>query len=195
MRAHLLKYKYECIRSLAHGHHTSIPTGAGKPSSLIHAGFDNILFTPNGRVHRLITALLLKICSTHSSPLCWAKRIWPQNSRPLRHSDLLYENEAEYGNPKADMQSKTKLGLLHCIIRRRDFQAAPRLHKRAWPRKNDWEPYLPIDPHTIEQKISKSTISATTRSGILKVPIIMLLTMALQALPERTAGTYSTYTN
>ena len=72
----------------------------------IHAGFDNILATPNGRVHRLLTRLALENLFHPFQPFIMGqKNIAPRMSALYKIPLVFYgENEAEYGNPKADTQ-------------------------------------------------------------------------------------------
>ena len=46
--------------------------------SWIHAGFDNILVTPNGIVHRLLTRLSVEKLFIHFNHLYWVKNLLVQ---------------------------------------------------------------------------------------------------------------------
>ena len=58
MQAHLLKYKYGMTPlTVTWAPHIYTDWGWKNFQAWIHAGFDNVLVTPNGRVHRLLTRL------------------------------------------------------------------------------------------------------------------------------------------
>ena len=61
MQAHLLKYKYG-INPLTYYWAPNLYTDWGwkNHQAWINAGFDNILFTPNGIVHRLLTRISME---------------------------------------------------------------------------------------------------------------------------------------
>lgn len=76
----------------------------------IHAGFDNQLFTPNGQVHRLLTRLATDILlHPFQAFIIGQKSIAARVSTQLGIPLVFYgENEAEYGNAKADMGTATR---------------------------------------------------------------------------------------
>src|SRR5574337_543610 len=56
--AHVLKYKYKMHPlTVTWAPHIYTEIGFKNFQSWIHAGFDNVLFSPNGKVHRLLTKL------------------------------------------------------------------------------------------------------------------------------------------
>ena len=62
MQAHLLKYKYGMNPlTCTWAPHIYTDWGWKNHQAWVHAGFDNILFTPNGRVHRIITRAVEKL--------------------------------------------------------------------------------------------------------------------------------------
>src|SRR5229473_1860034 len=75
--------------------------------SWIHAGFDNYLFTPNGRVHRLLTRIALENLFHPFQPYIMGQKSLAPKMAILHKIPLVFygENEAEYGNPIADMRS------------------------------------------------------------------------------------------
>jgi N-acetyl sugar amidotransferase len=72
--------------------------------SWIHAGFDNLLTTPNGRVHRLLTRLAVENIFHPFQPfILGQKQLAPKMSLLHRIPLVFYgENEAEYGNSIQD---------------------------------------------------------------------------------------------
>ena len=73
----------------------------------IHAGFDNLLFTPNGRTHRLLTRLAVENLFHPFQPfILGQKNLAPKIAVQMGIPLVFYgENEAEYGNPLSDTQS------------------------------------------------------------------------------------------
>ena len=107
------------------------------------------------------------------------------------------ENEAEYGNPKADMQS-SKRSWDYFTASSEDeifLGGAPLTQLRELGlEKIDWEPYLPIDPHTIEQKnIEVHYLGYYEKWHPQSAYYYAVDNGGFQSSPERTAGTYSTY--
>lgn len=73
----------------------------------IHAGHDNYLMTPNGRVHRLLTRLSTELLFHPFQAFMFGqKSLAPKMAVRFGIPLVFYgENEAEYGNPIADTQS------------------------------------------------------------------------------------------
>ena len=73
----------------------------------IHAGFDNVLVTPNGRVHRLLTRLAVENLFHPFQPFIFGQKALAPKMAALYRIPLVFygENEAEYGNPIADTDS------------------------------------------------------------------------------------------
>ena len=53
--------------------------------SWIHAGFDNILFTPNGKIHRLITRLLVENLFHPFQPFILGQKNLAPKIAPIRY--------------------------------------------------------------------------------------------------------------
>ena len=66
----------------------------------IHAGFDNVLFTPNGRVHRLLTKLAFENLLHPFQPFIIGQKYIAPKFSALYGIPLVFygENQAEYGN-------------------------------------------------------------------------------------------------
>jgi N-acetyl sugar amidotransferase len=123
----------------------------------IHAGFDNFLCTPNGKIHRLLTRLAVENIFHPFQPFIFGQKSLAPKLALLHKLPLVFygENEAEYGNALQDTQTA-----------RRDwsyFTAADRskvylggtsvaeLKERYGVDENDLQPYLPADPEQIEK--------------------------------------------
>jgi N-acetyl sugar amidotransferase len=110
-QAHILKNKFG-FRPLTvtWAPHMYTEWGWRNFQAWIHAGFDNILVTPNGLVHRLLTRLAVDNLFHPFQPFMlgqkgMAPRLAAQFDIPLV---FFGENEAEYGNPIADTEISTR---------------------------------------------------------------------------------------
>ncbi len=100
--SYLLKYKYGMNPlTVTWAPHIYTDWGWKNFQSWIHAGFDNVLQTPNGRVHRLLTRLAVENLFHPFQPfILGQKQIAPKFSALYGIPLVFYgENEAEYGNP------------------------------------------------------------------------------------------------
>jgi N-acetyl sugar amidotransferase len=91
--------------------------------SWIHAGFDNILVTPNGRVHRLLTRLALETLFHPFQAFILGQKSVAAKMSVLHRIPLVFygENEAEYGNPVADNTSALRDAAYHSSTDDRDI--------------------------------------------------------------------------
>jgi len=111
MQAHLLKYKYG-MNPLTCTWAPNIYTDWGwkNHQAWIHAGFDNILFTPNGKIHRILTRVSLERLLHPFQPFFLGqKNLAPKIAEQYGISLIFFgENEAEYGNSKNDNNQPTR---------------------------------------------------------------------------------------
>lgn len=100
--AHVLKYEYNMHPlTVTWAPHIYTEWGWRNQQSWIHSGFDNMLITPNGKVHRLLTRLALERLFHPFQPFVLGqKQLAPILARQFDIPLVFYgENEAEYGNP------------------------------------------------------------------------------------------------
>jgi N-acetyl sugar amidotransferase len=99
--SHLLKYKYG-MRPLTvtWAPHLYTSIGFKNLHNFIHSGFDNILVTPNGAVHRLLTKLAFLNLGHPFQPFIFGQRnIAPKTALQYNVKLVFYgDNVAEYGN-------------------------------------------------------------------------------------------------
>lgn len=106
--AHMLKYKYGMHPlTVTWAPHVYTDWGWKNFQSWIHAGFDNFLCTPNGRVHRLLTRLAVENLFHPFQAFMFGQKALAPKMALLHKIPLVFygENEAEYGNPIADSSS------------------------------------------------------------------------------------------
>lgn len=200
MQAHLLKYKYGMHPlTCTWAPHIYTDWGWKNHQAWVHAGFDNILFTPNGRVHRLITRLAVENLFHPFQPFMLGQKNLAPKISSLYDIPLIFygENEAEYGNPQADMKSsKRSWDYFASSSEEKIFLGGAPLSqlRELGLEKIDWEPYLPINPETIERKnIEVHYLGFYEKWHPQSAYYYAVDNGDFQSSPERTAGTYSTY--
>jgi N-acetyl sugar amidotransferase len=168
--------------------------------SWIHAGHDNYLMTPNGRVHRLLTRLSTELLFHPFQAFMFGQKSLAPKMALLFNIPLVFygENEAEYGNPIGDTenakrdwsyftaedQTKIYLGGVSIGELKSDFGI----------NQNDLQPYLPADPNQIaEKKIEVHYLGHYLRWHPQSCYYYAVEHGGFQASPERTPGTYSKY--
>lgn len=168
--------------------------------SWIHAGHDNYLMTPNGRVHRLLTRLSTELLFHPFQAFMFGQKSLAPKMALLFDIPLVFygENEAEYGNPiidtedakrdwsyfTAEDQSKIFLGGVSIGELKSDFGLD----------QNDLQPYLPADPNQIsEKKIEVHYLGHYLRWHPQSCYYYAVEHGGFEASPERTPGTYSKY--
>lgn len=152
--AHILKYKYgmnPLTVTWAPHKYTSI--GWSNFQSWIESGLDNMLYTPNGRLHRLLTQLAFENLVHPFQPFIIGQRmIGPRFSTQYNVPLVFYgENPAEYGNNIAD-NDKPTMDMSFFHQGSRDVNALflgglplEELVKRHKVDIKDLNPYLPVD--------------------------------------------------
>jgi N-acetyl sugar amidotransferase len=200
MQAHLLKYKYGMHPlTCTWAPHIYTDWGWQNHQAWIHAGFDNILFTPNGRVHRLITRLAVENLFHPFQPFILGQKNLAPKIAALYDIPLIFygENEAEYGNPQADMDSaKRSWDYFTSANEDEIFLGGASLSqlRQLGLEAVDWEPYIPINPNLIEQKqIEVHYLGYYEKWHPQSAYYYAIEHGGFQSAPERTAGTYSTY--
>jgi N-acetyl sugar amidotransferase len=200
MQAHLLKYKYGMHPlTCTWAPHIYTDWGWKNHQAWIHAGFDNILFTPNGRVHRLITRLAVENLFHPFQPfILGQKNLAPKIAARYDIPLIFYgENEAEYGNPKADMGSARRSWDYFSASNEDEiFLGGASLSqlRQLGLEAIDWEPYMPINPRQIDDKrIEVHYLGYYEKWHPQSAYYYAIEHGGFQSAPERTAGTYSTY--
>lgn len=199
--AHKLKYEYGMSPlTVTWAPHIYTDWGWRNHRSWIEAGFDNILVTPNGLVHRLLTRLAVENLFHPFQPfILGQKNLAPKMAARFEIPLVFYgENEAEYGNPIADTtsakrswdyfaaadKSQVYLGGVSLADLRSQFGLKP----------IDIDPYLPADPAAL----AKVGVDVHYLGYYMKwhpqgAYYYAVEHGGFQASPERTPGTYSKY--
>ena len=200
MTAHLLKYKYGMNPlTCTWAPHIYTDWGWKNFQAWIDAGFDNILYTPNSKVHRIITRLSTEKLFYPFQPFILGQKNMPPKIAAKFDINLIFygENQAEYGNPRSTIKSPNMSS---------DFYSASSEDKiylggaslselrEIGLTQNDWNTYLPIDSETLkDKKIEYHYLGYYEKWHPQGAYYYAVENSNFQSAPERTAGTYNTY--
>lgn len=166
----------------------------------IHAGHDNLLMTPNGKIHRLLTRLAVDNLFHPFQAFMFGQKSLAPKMALLHKIPLVFygENESEYGNPIGDTesakrdwsyftaedQSKVNLGGVSVADLKKHFSVE----------QCDLAPYLPANPNEIEEKnIEVHYLGYYLKWHPQSCYYYAVEHGGFEASPERTPGTYSKY--
>lgn len=199
--AHKLKYEYGMHPlTVTWAPHMYTEWGWKNFQSWIHAGLDNYLCTPNGRVHRLLTRLAVENLFHPFQPFIIGQKALAPKMAALFNIPLVFygENEAEYGNPIQDTNTaqrdwsyftaadKTKIYL--------GGTSVADLQKYFGMDANDLQPYLPENPERLAQVgVQVHYLGYYLKWHPQECYYYAVENGGFQASPERTPGTYSKY--
>jgi len=203
--SHMLKYKYGMNPlTVTWAPHKYTDIGWQNFQSWIHAGFDNILYTPNGKVHRLLTRLAFEnLCHPFQPFIIGQRMIGPRFSALYGIPLVFYgENPAEYGNDIKENDNPT-MDMSFFYDSSRDFNSlylggysVRELVNQFGVSINDLNPYIPLDGerlckvgtqvhyfgYYVKWDPQENYYYATEHTGF-------------KPNPERTEGSYSKYSS
>jgi N-acetyl sugar amidotransferase len=199
--AHLLRYKYGMHPlTVTWAPHIYTEVGWRNFQAWIHSGFTNLLCTPDGRVHRILTRLAFENLLHPFQPFIFGQKAFAPKFAALYDIPLVVygENEVEYGNPIAEADTprrdlryfagSTDLGALYL-----GGVYAPELPRHG---VEPWEiePYLPADPALLQAKKIEVHYLGYYRKWVPQECYYYAVEHAgFEANTERTEGTYSKY--
>jgi N-acetyl sugar amidotransferase len=166
----------------------------------IHAGHDNILMTPNGRVHRLLTRLSTELLFHPFQAFMVGQKAIAPKIAILHDIPLVFygEDEAEYGNPIGDTET-AKRDWKYFTAENADEVfiggvSVPELKSQFGLESNDLNPYLPADPNQLEEKkVDVRYLGYYLKWHPQSCYYYSVEHGGFEASPERTPGTYSKY--
>ncbi len=199
--AHMLKYKYGMKPlTVTWAPHIYTPWGWNNHNSWIHAGFDNYLMTPNGRIHRLLTRLAVENLFHPFQPFILGQKNLAPKMAALFNIPLVFygENEAEYGNPKGDTDTSKRSAAYYSFSDRSKAylggQSVESLVNEFGVEPYELDPYMPANPEEIEKKnIEVHYLGYYLKWHPQSCYYYSVENGGFQASPERTPGTYSKY--
>lgn len=202
--SHLLKYKYGMNPlTVTWAPHLYTPIGWENFINWIHVGgIDNILFTPNGKLHRLLTKLAFENLLHPFQPfIIGQKLIGPQIALKYKIPLIFYgENQAEYGNALEENENPEmeknfysneeiediKLSSLSIkeIIKRYDFKL------------RDFNPYIPPKKQELEKlNIHQRYLGYYIKWDPQECYYYASKNTGFKPNTERTEGSYSKYSS
>jgi len=202
--SHLLKYKYGMNPlTVTWAPHLYTQIGWENFTNWIHdGGLDNILFTPNGKLHRLLTKLAFENLLHPFQPfIIGQKLIGPQTALKYNVPLIFYgENQAEYGNaleenenPEMDMSffSNEKIE----DIRLSTLTIKEIIDKYNF-RLNDFNPYLPPKKKDLKKlNIQQRFLGYYLRWDPQECFYYASKNTGFKPNTERTEGSYSKYSS
>lgn len=200
-QAHILKYKYGMHPlTVTWAPHIYTDWGWKNFQAWIHAGFDNYLCTPNGRVHRLLTRLAIENIFHPFQPFIFGQKfLGPKMAAKLDIPLVFYgENEAEYGNPIEDTTSAERDFAYFSVSDKSQVflggTSIEELTSKYGLCLNDLEPYMPTDPKPLKEKnVQVHYLGYYLKWHPQGCYYYAVENGGFQASPERTPGTYSKY--
>ena len=202
--SHILKYKYGMNPlTVTWAPHKYTDIGFKNFENWLHiGGHDNILFTPNGRLHRHLTKLAFENLLHPFQPFIVGQRIiGPRIAKQFGIPLVMYgENQAEYGNnvdenytPQMDEKffsvdgfEQINLGgaSISSIIESTNFTI------------NDFEPYIPPSFKDLEAaSVEVHYLGFYLKWDPQECYYYAVENTGFEANPERTPGTYSKYSS
>lgn len=199
--AHKLKYEYGMNPlTVTWAPHVYTDWGWKNHQAWIHAGFDNYLMTPNGRVHRLLTRLAVDNLFHPFQPfILGQKNLAPKMATLFKIPLVFYgENEAEYGNPIKDSAGARRDYKYFAMTDPKEVflggTSLSDLYERYGLTKVDIEPYLPANPDQLHDlKVEVHYLGYYLKWHPQACYYYAVENGGFQASPERTPGTYSKY--
>jgi N-acetyl sugar amidotransferase len=199
--SHVLKYKYGMNPlTVTWAPHIYTEVGWRNFQSWIHAGFDNYLCTPNGRVHRTLTRLAFENLLHPFQPFIFGQKgLAPKLAATYGIPLVIYgENEVEYGNPVAEAASAQRDPRYYAQQQSLDDLylggvRVPELARHGVTIK-DLAPYLPADPAVLaEKRIEVHYLGYYLKWIPQECYYYAVEHAGFEANTERTEGTYSKY--
>lgn len=201
MQAHILKFKYG-MNPLTVTWPPLLYTDYGRDNwkSWIDSGFDNITFTPNGKVMKLLTRLsILNLLHPFQTFMLGQKNMAPRLALKFGIPLIFYgENEAEYGNPIADNATSLRDKSYYTFNNIDELYlggvSVKDLINKYSLKSHDLDVFLPANA----DELSKSNIEVHYLGYYLKwIPqesyYYAVENTGFKARPFRTQGTYSKY--
>lgn len=202
--SHVLKYRYGMNPlTVTWAPHLYTDIGWDNFEAWCHVGgHDNILFTPNGKLHRLLTRLAFKNLLHPFQPFIVGQRIiGPAMAAKFGVELVMYgENQAEYGNNVDDNYVPT--------MDRKFFSADDPMSMTLGGEKigdimdtygytfNDFAPYIPPAAETLEQAgVEVHYLGYYLPWDPQECYYYAVENTGFKANPERTPGTYSKYSS
>jgi N-acetyl sugar amidotransferase len=162
-QAYILKkiHGAKCLTVTWSPHIYTIPGFKNLQNMIHNIGIDNIMFTPNGRVHRLLTKIAFENILHPFQPFIIGQKNIALKMAVLYNVNAVFygENEAEYGN-SVDQLKVPFRNLEHCVVEdNENFDEfiisglkVSELKEKYKLTLEDLEPYLPLKKSQLNGK-------------------------------------------
>ncbi len=216
--AHILKYKYKMHPlTVTWSPHLYTEIGWKNFQNWLHiGGLDNYLFTPNGRIHRLITRnAFLNLLHPFQPFVLGQKAFAPKMADKLNIPLIFFgESPGEYGTNISFDEKKFAVGEISSAQTKKKSAGYKMDMLRSGEATNDiylggkalsaylkegftlgdFEPYLPLDPQVMQKKkIEFHYLGYYLKWVPQECYYYSVKYTGFEANPERTEGTYSKY--
>lgn len=202
--SHVLKYKYGMNPlTVTWAPHVYTAIGWENFTNWMHVGgLDNILYTPNGRLHRLLTRLAFENLLHPFQPFIIGQRIiGPAMAARYGVELVMYgENQAEYGNNVGDNKRPTMDPAFYSAGDPLEMKFGGVTMSEIIARHNftlgDFAPYIPPSKELLESRgVQVHYLGYYHRWDPQECYYYAVEHTGFQANPERTEGTYSKYSS
>ena len=199
--SHILKNKYGMHPlTVTWAPHIYTDWGWQNFQSWVHAGHDNYLMTPNGKVHRLLTRLSTELLLHPFQPFMFGQKSLAPKMAALFGIPLVFygENEVEYGNPIAEGSTSERDQSYFSSENMDEISLGGvkigTLIDQFGLEKVDLKPYLPASAQELfDKKISVRYLGYYLKWHPQECYYYAAENGGFEASPERTPGTYSKY--
>lgn len=202
--SHILKYRYGMNPlTVTWAPHKYTEIGWRNFENWIHVGgLDNILFTPNGRLHRYLTRIAFLNLLHPFQPFIVGQRIiGPLMAAKFNVPLVMYgENQAEYGNNSNENRLPTMNRKFFSVNRVEDIvlggKSIGEILAEGEFKLNDFAPYIPPSVDYLESKgIEVHYLGYYIKWDPQECYYYASEHTGFQANSERTEGTYSKYSS
>ena len=201
MAAHILKNEFNMHPlTVTWAPHLYTEVGRRNHQRWVDSGFDNILFSPNGKVHQLMTQHAFKNLLHPFQPFILGQKNIGSKFAALYDVPLVFygESEAEYGNPIQDTETALRDAKFHMGENYEEMHIGGTQVKEYIEKHGlslaDLKPYLPMDPDLFKEKdIEVHYLGYYVRWDPQEAYYFAVEHTDFESNEERTEGTYSKY--
>lgn len=202
--SHILKYKYNMNPlTVTWAPHLYTDIGFKNFQNWMHVGgHDNLLYTPNGKLHRLLTKLAFHDLMHPFQPFIIGQRIiGPSIAAKYGVKLVMYgENQAEYGNKVDENNIPTMNEDYYSVGDPLEMRFGGSSMKEIIDKYgftiNDFAPYIPPQASELHQKgIEMHYLGYYLKWDPQECYYYAVENTGFQANPERTEGSYSKYSS